>query len=147
MFRVPRRRRRRLFRPPATPTAGPASTAVLLNTEQIGIEALKLFGQELFASNELGFDPPMAGPVPPDYVLGPGDSIRVQMYGNVNGIYEFEVSRDGVLSLPEIGPVTVSGLPFSEFRKDLKDRVAVHGVKVDAARPRLQPHGLVVGEF
>ena len=61
--------------------------------------------------------------VPPDYVLGPGDSIHVQLYGIVNGVYEFEVSRDGVLSLPEIGPVTVSGLPFSEFRKDLKDRV------------------------
>ena len=52
-------------------------SAVLLNTEQIGIEALKLFGHDLFASNELGFDPPMAGPVPSDYVLasctGPAD--------------------------------------------------------------------------
>jgi protein involved in polysaccharide export with SLBB domain len=47
----------------------------------------------------------------------------VQLFGNVNGIYEFEVSRDGVLNLPEIGPVTVAGLPFSEFRQDLHERV------------------------
>ena len=57
--------------------------------------------------------------MPPDYVLGPGDSIRVQLFGNVNGIYEYEVSREGVLHLPEIGPVTVAGLSFSEFRTDL----------------------------
>ena len=45
------------------------------------------------------------------------------MFGNVNGIYEFEVSRDGILNLPELGPVTVAGLPFSEFRRDLNRRV------------------------
>ena len=45
------------------------------------------------------------------------------MFGNVNGIYEYEVSRDGILNLPEIGPVTVAGLPFSEFRADLNKRV------------------------
>jgi protein involved in polysaccharide export with SLBB domain len=61
--------------------------------------------------------------VPPDYVLGPGDSVRVQLFGNVNGIYEFEVSRDGILHLPELGPITVAGLPFSEFRNDLNQRV------------------------
>ena len=61
--------------------------------------------------------------MPPDYVLGPGDSVRVQLFGNVNGIYEYEVSRDGILNLPEIGPVTVAGLPFSEFRADLNKRV------------------------
>ena len=57
--------------------------------------------------------------MPPDYVLGPGDSIRVQLFGNINGIYEFEVTRDGILNLPELGPVTVAGLPFSEFRRAL----------------------------
>ncbi len=59
----------------------------------------------------------------PDYVLGPGDSVRVQLFGNVNGIYEHEVSRDGVLHLPEIGPVSVAGRSFSEFRSDLANRV------------------------
>jgi protein involved in polysaccharide export with SLBB domain len=47
----------------------------------------------------------------------------VQLFGNVNGIYEFEVSRDGILNLPELGPITVAGLPFSEFRQDLNRRV------------------------
>ena len=98
-------------------------TANILEAEPTGVEALKPFGYDIFEPNEASFDPPMTGPVPPDYVLGPGDSVRVQLFGNVNGIYEFDVTRDGLLNLPELGPVTVSGLPFSEFRADIRRRV------------------------
>ncbi len=95
----------------------------ILDSVPIGAAALKPFGYDIFEPGEASYDPPMTGPVPPDYVLGPGDSVRVQFFGNVNGIYEFDVSRDGVLNLPEIGPVTVAGLPFSEFREDINRRV------------------------
>ena len=95
----------------------------LLDTEPTGRAALKPFGYDVLTATEGSLQPPQSGPVPPDYVLGPGDSVRVQLFGNVNGTYEFEVSRDGVLNLPEIGPVTVAGVPFSEFRRDLSKRV------------------------
>ena len=98
-------------------------TASILAAEPIAAEALTPFGYDLFDTDEVSFEPAMAGPVPPDYILGPGDSIRVQLFGNVNGIYEFEITRDGVLNLPELGPITVAGLPFSEFRQDIKNRV------------------------
>lgn len=97
--------------------------ARILESEPIGPEALKAFGYDIFEPTEASFDPPMAGPVPSDYVMGPGDSVRVQLFGNVNAIYEVDVSRDGIVNLPEIGPVTVSGLPFSEFRADVNRRV------------------------
>jgi len=82
------------------------------------------FGYDLFESHEAGFDPPMTGPVPPGYVLGPGDSVRVQLFGNVNAIYEYDVARDGILNLPELGPINVAGIPFSEFRADVNRRVS-----------------------
>jgi len=97
--------------------------ARILGQKPIGLEALEPFGYDVFQPRNTSFDAPSSGPVPPDYVLGPGDSVRVQLFGNVNGIYEYEVSRDGVLNLPEIGPVTVAGIPFSEFRADLNKRV------------------------
>ena len=97
--------------------------ARILGQKPIGVEALEPFGYDVFQPRDQSFDAPSSGPVPPDYVLGPGDSVRVQLFGNVNGIYEYEVSRDGVLNLPEIGPVTVAGIPFSEFRIDLNKRV------------------------
>lgn len=95
----------------------------ILETQPTGAEALEAFGYDIFEPTQASFDPPMTGPVPPDYVLGTGDTVRVQLFGNVNGIYEFDVTRDGILNLPEIGPVTVAGLPFSEFRTDLHRRV------------------------
>ena len=98
-------------------------TVRILESQPAGAEALEPFGYDIFEPNEASFDPPMTGPVPPDYVLGPGDTVRVQLFGNVNGIYEFDVTRDGILNLPEIGPVTVAGLPFSEFRADVDRRV------------------------
>jgi len=97
--------------------------ARILGQEPIGVEALEPFGYDIFEPRVGAMQPPASGPVPQDYVLGPGDTVRVQLFGNVNGIYEFEVSRDGVLNLPEIGPITVAGLPFSEFRQDLHERV------------------------
>jgi polysaccharide export outer membrane protein len=98
--------------------------ATILESTSTGVDALEPFGYDLFeAKDGGGFEPVTTGPVPADYVLGPGDSIRVQLYGNENGIYEFEVTRDGILNLPELGPITVAGLPFSEFRQDMNRRV------------------------
>ncbi len=109
-------------------------SVVLLAVEPTGFDGLKPFGYDLFDQNEVGFDPPMAGPVPPDYILGPGDSLRVQLFGNVNNVYEVNVSRDGIVSLPELGPMNVTGITFSEFRGDLKNRVteSLIGTQVSA---------------
>ena len=94
--------------------------ARILSQEPIGIEALKPFGYELFSKdNSTLQDVADIGPVPSNYVLGPGDLIRVQLFGNVNNIYEYEVSRDGSFSLPEIGPLIVAGLTFQELRAEL----------------------------
>ena len=94
--------------------------ARILNQEPIGIEALKPFGYEVFnPDNSILQDEANNGPAPSNYVLGPGDLIRVQLFGNVNDIYEYEVSRDGSFSLPEIGPLIVAGLTFQELRAEL----------------------------
>ncbi len=98
-------------------------SATILDMRPTGAEALEPFGYEMFEPRESTLDPVITGPVPADYVLGPGDTVRVQLFGNVNGIYEYEVSRDGILNLPQLGPVTVAGIPFSEFRQDLRNRV------------------------
>ena len=108
----------------AEPALGVFDISVsLLNEAEAAADALEPFGYSVFEPRENGLEAVTTGPVPSDYVLGPGDTVRVQLFGNVNGIYEYEVSRDGVLNLPEIGPITVAGLPFSEFRKSLNERV------------------------
>ena len=98
--------------------------ARILSQEPIGIEALKPFGYEVFSKDNSALqDVANNGPVPSNYVLGPGDLIRVQLFGNVNDIYEYEVSRDGSLSLPDIGPLIVAGLTFQELRVELNNLI------------------------
>lgn len=109
----------------AEPPLAPFSIgARLLDQRPIGVEALKPFGYDVFQADQAGFDAPASGPVPSDYVLGPGDTVRVQYFGNVSSLGEYEVSRDGVLNLPELGPVAVAGMSFSQLRTELDRRVS-----------------------
>jgi protein involved in polysaccharide export with SLBB domain len=89
-----------------------------------GEEALKPFGYELFAGIPTTFAPATDIPVPADYVVGPGDQIRVQLFGNVNESYMLSVNRDGLINFPELGPINVSGQTFSQLRADLEERIA-----------------------
>ncbi len=111
----------------------------ILQQEAIGAAALKPFGYDLFRPGAERFDAVTTGPVPPDYVLGPGDTIRIQLFGNVNRIDELEVTRDGQLNLPELGPFTVAGMRYSEFRERLARRVseALIGTQVSVSMGQL----------
>jgi|GEM_PF-146439 len=87
-------------------------------------EKLKQFGYDLFSGAPTTFAPATDIPVPSDYVLGPGDTIRVQLFGKDNVTYSLNVSRNGELDFPALGPIAVAGMKFSAVREDLMDRVA-----------------------
>ena len=97
---------------------------VRLPLERLGEEALKPFGYDLFAGIPTTFAPATDVPVPAEYVVGPGDQIRVQLYGDVNESYLLTVGRDGRIDFPELGPVEVAGQTFTQVRQDLEGRVS-----------------------
>ncbi|MEK6545791.1 MAG: SLBB domain-containing protein, partial [Nitrospinota bacterium] len=79
---------------------------------------IKQFGYDLFRQPPSTFAPIDKIPVGPDYVVGPGDEIRVTVWGKVEGGWNVTVDRDGKISLPKIGVLGVTGLTFKEL-KDL----------------------------
>ena len=87
-------------------------------------EGPKRFGVELFDSNITTFAPTGFIPVPDNYVLGPDDNLKLQLFGKVNQEYEVTVSRDGTVFIPDVGSITVAGLSFSEAQLLLKSRVS-----------------------
>jgi polysaccharide export outer membrane protein len=89
----------------------------------VGDQALKPFGYDLFAGSPTTFAPATEIPVPADYVVGPGDEIDIQLFGNNNKSYALIVNRDGRINFPELGPIVVSGLRFSEVKRSLEARV------------------------
>ncbi len=86
--------------------------------------AVKPFGHELFEDTSSVFAPVTDLPVPVDYVVGPGDRLEVQLFGNTKGRYTLAVNRDGNINFPELGPIAVSGLRFEDARSRIQTRVA-----------------------
>jgi len=96
----------------------------LLRLLPSGEEALKPFGYDLFKGVPSTFAPVSDIQVPVDYVVGPGDTLVVQLYGNDSSHYELTVARDGRLNFPKLGPIVVGGLSFDAVRDAIQQRVA-----------------------
>jgi len=95
--------------------------------------ALRPFGYDLFAGEPSTFAPATDIPVPVDYVIGPGDTIDVQLFGNENAQYNLVVTRDGVLNFPGIGPISVAGLEFGDLQKSLQQRISEQMIGVNSS--------------
>ena len=94
---------------------------------------LKPFGYDLFAGSPTTFAPVTEIPIPNDYTLGPGDVLRVQLWGKENQQLELPVSRDGTISFPQSGPQTIAGLSFDEARQQIKKLVSEQYIGVQAS--------------
>ncbi len=95
-----------------------------LPVRKAGVAGLKPFGYDLFKDSEGTYSPVTDVPVPADYVVGAGDRLNVQLYGNQNRNLRLLVGRDGRVNFPEIGPIAVAGRPFARVAADLEQRVS-----------------------
>lgn len=93
---------------------------------------LKPFGYDLFDNAPSTFSPVTNVPVPAEYVVGPGDELRVQLFGSQNRNLSLIVDRDGAISFPELGPVRVAGMTFAAAQRTLEQRVAQQMIGVQA---------------
>jgi protein involved in polysaccharide export with SLBB domain len=95
----------------------------LLRLQPFDEEALKPFGYDLFEGSPSTFAPVSDIQVPMDYLVGPGDTLKIQLYGNEPATYELTVGRDGRVNFPKLGPIMVSGMTFDRARQAIEDRV------------------------
>lgn len=102
--------------------------------------SLKRFGLDLFAGSPSTFAPISNVPVPSNYTVGAGDEIVIQLFGKENQTYRLRVNRAGVINFPELGPVQVAGMKFSEVRQSLTTRVEEQmiGMRADISMGELR---------
>jgi len=92
---------------------------------------------------------PMDLPVGPDYVVGPGDSLSINLWGGVSERLLRTVDREGRLALPEAGPLLVSGKSLGEVQDSVQRvlRTQFRDVSADVSLLRLRTVRVyVVGE-
>ncbi|GAA0198092.1 SLBB domain-containing protein [Kangiella japonica] len=93
---------------------------------------LKRFGYDLFAGVPTTYTPVSNIPVPSNYIVGPGDTVKVQLFGKENNSYELTVERDGTIQFPQLGPINVAGLSYTELKQSLNQRITEQYIGVQS---------------
>lgn len=115
-------------------TAEPAFRDYKVVVKLLPVEReLKSFGYDLFQGGADSFAPVTDIPIPDDYVIGPGDTVAVQLFGKENAQYDLVITRDGELLFPGIGPIPVAGMTFSQLQQEIHDRVQKQLIGVQAS--------------
>lgn len=85
-----------------------------------------LFGSAVFfqKNRRLSFEPSLNQATPKNYILGPGDLLYVDIYGQSEKYYEASVNPEGSILLDNIGPIAVSGKTIEAAQEIIKNRVA-----------------------
>jgi len=92
---------------------------------------------------------PMDLPVGPDYVVGPGDGLSIDLWGGVSQRLLRTVDGQGRISLPEAGPLLVSGRTLGDVQSTVQQllRAEYRDISADASLSRLRTVRVyVVGE-
>jgi len=102
---------------------------------------LERFGMDVFRNGEA--NPaylPMDLPVGSNYVVGPGDSLSFDLWGGVAQRLLRTVDRQGRVSLPEVGPILVSGRTLGDVQQEVQRmlRTQFRDVSADVSLQRLR---------
>lgn len=88
------------------------------------IAHLRRFGSDVFQDRDVaaargiaGSDTSLDVPLGPDYVLGPGDQLTINLWGGVTESLARTVDRDGRVLLPDTAPLAVAGLPLGRAQE------------------------------
>jgi protein involved in polysaccharide export with SLBB domain len=101
---------------------------------------LERFGLDVFRRNAGNAGIPMDLPIGPEYVLGPGDGLTIDLWGGVSQRLFRTVDPEGRLSLPEVGPLPVSGKQLGEVQEVVQRilRTQYRDVSADLSLGRLR---------
>ena len=81
---------------------------------------LPMFGYDLFQNVPSTFAPLDRVPVTQDYLIGPGDELIINAWGQVDIDYRVTVDRNGSISIPRVGNINVTGVRFQDVEAHIK---------------------------
>ncbi|OOE62726.1 sugar transporter [Salinivibrio sp. IB282] len=96
-------------------------------------QALKPFGYDFLAGNSASINTFEDLPLPNDYLVGPGDTLDIQVFGKENQEYTLTVKRNGFIHFPKYGPMQVAGQTFGGVRAQIKAMFAERVIGVDVS--------------
>jgi len=77
---------------------------------------LSYFGYDFFIDTPSTYFRASDIPIPSDYIVGPGDILKILLFGNTNKTYTLEINSEGEIYFPEIGPINIAGASFLDSK-------------------------------
>jgi len=91
--------------------------------ESLSPSGKRVFGRDIFNNKKLSFEPQMNIATPQNYVVGPGDQLIIDIYGASQQSLKLTVSPDGDVTVPEFGPIRVSGLSINAAQSKIRSKL------------------------
>jgi polysaccharide biosynthesis/export protein len=135
---------------PAGPDAAQSRIENSINAASVTLEKvepliqpqrnLSQFGYRFFETTTPGSSPTVDTPVGPDYVVGPGDTIILSIWGSIDSTLALEVNRSGEVMLPRVGSLKVWGASFAQLPELIRDHLskAFRNVHVNVTMGKLR---------
>jgi len=94
-----------------------------------------IFGSLLFKARNLTFEPSLNIQTPREYEIGIGDEMIINIWGNSVQDYQLTVDKNGLVQIPQVGPVYIAGKSFDEAARIIKQRLIAIYSGMGGAQP------------
>lgn len=95
----------------------------------------QIYGQDFFSRANLTFAPNMNMPTPANYVLGPGDEVIIDLWGNSELNVHYNITPDGYIIVPGLGRIMLSGLHVQQAESKIRNQFSSIYSDLDSATP------------
>ena len=79
-----------------------------------------MYGRDIFETRNLTFEPSVNLATPPNYRLGPGDEVIIDIWGTNQATIRDNVSPDGSITIPDLGLIYLNGMTIAEANQYLR---------------------------
>lgn len=91
-----------------------------LEREKDSLSVFEIYGQDLFKNNKITYEPNLNIPTPADYILSTGDEVIINVWGDSEFTVKEAISPDGLIYIPDLGPVHINGMTASKATSYIK---------------------------
>lgn len=84
----------------------------------------RIYGHDVFNNKRLSFEPNENGATPADYVIGPGDELMIDVWGENEATITQTVSPDGYIFISQVGRLQLGGLTIARATSKVKTSLA-----------------------
>ena len=94
--------------------------SITIESSAVPEESRKIFGQEVFTTHSLTFEPNQNLATPTDYQLGPGDEVIIDIWGASEDRLRSTISPEGNIVIDQLGPIYLNGMTIEEANNHLR---------------------------